>query len=91
MFFSFPLHPCVPLNIFCAFFLSLLDPKYYLLPLLGSKFPLDAAVGVNGRVWVSCKEPRQTIAVVRCIEMADPEGGGKGEAAVKAFLASSDV
>ena len=81
----------MPLNVFCAFFPSLLDPKYYLLPLLGSKFPLDAAVGVNGRVWVSCKEPRQTIAVVRCIEMADPEGGGKGEAAVKAFLASLDV
>ncbi|VDC00659.1 unnamed protein product [Peniophora sp. CBMAI 1063] len=70
---------------------NLLDPKHYLLPLLGSKFPLDAAVGVNGRVWVSCKEPKQTIAVVRCIEAADPEGGGKEENAVKAFLASLDV
>ena len=91
MFFSFPLHPCVPLNIFRAFFLSLLDPKYYLLPLLGSKFPLDAAVGVNGRVWVSCKEVKQTIAVVRCIDLADPEGGGKSAKDVEKFFRTLDV
>ncbi|TFY83104.1 hypothetical protein EWM64_g913 [Hericium alpestre] len=36
---------------------SLLDPHYFLLPFLGSRFPLDAAVGMNGRVW---KPPTQT-------------------------------
>jgi len=65
---------------------NLLDSKYFLLPLLGSKFPLDAAVGVNGKVWVSCKDVRQTIAVVRCIEFADPEGGGKGAKDVERFF-----
>lgn len=70
---------------------SLLDPKHFLLPLLGSRFPLDAAVGMNGRVWISAKELKQTIAVARCVEAADPEGGGMDEVAVKQFLNSLDI
>ena len=59
--------------------------------MLGSRFPLDAAIGVNGRVWISTKEPKHTIAVVRCIEAVDPDGGGMDEAAVKKFLNTLDV
>lgn len=69
----------------------LLDPDYFLLPMLGSRFPLDAAVGVNGRVWVSAKEVKQTIAVTRCIEAADPDGGGMDEISVKQFLNTLDL
>ncbi|KIK90707.1 hypothetical protein PAXRUDRAFT_831468 [Paxillus rubicundulus Ve08.2h10] len=64
----------------------LLDSKHFLLPLLGSRFPLEAAVGMNGRIWVSTKEMKQTIAVVRCIEAVDPYGGGMDEAGVKKLL-----
>ncbi|KAI0043180.1 exosome complex exonuclease RRP40 [Auriscalpium vulgare] len=69
---------------------NLLDPNHFLLPLLGSRFPLDAAVGVNGRVWISAKEPKQTIAAARCIEGADPDGGGMDQLALKMFLDSLD-
>lgn len=69
----------------------LLDPKHFLFPLLGARFPLETAVGINGRVWISCKDPRQTIAVARCIEAVDPDGGGMEEVAVKKFLGTLDV
>ncbi|OSD07413.1 exosome complex exonuclease RRP40 [Trametes coccinea BRFM310] len=69
----------------------LLDPKHFLFPLLGSRFPLETAVGINGRVWINCKEPRQTIAVARCIEAVDPDGGGMDELALKKFLGTLDV
>jgi len=62
-----------------------------LLPLLGAKFPLEAAVGVNGRVWISAKEPKQVIAMARCIEAADPDGGGKDEEELKAFVETLDT
>ncbi|KAF9485918.1 exosome complex exonuclease RRP40 [Pholiota conissans] len=65
---------------------ELLDPKHFLLPLLGGRFPLEVAVGLNGRVWVSAKEIKQTIALVRCIEAADPDGGGLDVQNIKSFL-----
>ncbi|KAJ7695658.1 hypothetical protein B0H17DRAFT_930203 [Mycena rosella] len=65
---------------------QLLDPKHFLLPLLGARFPLDAAVGVNGRVWVSAKDVREVIAISRCIESVDPDGGGMDEAGVTNLL-----
>ncbi|KJA21163.1 hypothetical protein HYPSUDRAFT_140916 [Hypholoma sublateritium FD-334 SS-4] len=70
---------------------DLLDPKHFLLPLLGGRFPLEVAVGLNGRVWVSAKEIKQTIAMVRCIEAADPDGGGMDAVAVKTFLETLEV
>ncbi|RPD62201.1 exosome complex exonuclease RRP40 [Lentinus tigrinus ALCF2SS1-7] len=69
----------------------LLDPQHFLFPLLGSRFPLESAIGMNGRVWVSTKDPRQVIAIARCIEAVDPDGGGMDEAAVKKFLTTLDV
>lgn len=57
-----------------------------MLPLLGARFPLEAAVGVNGRVWVSAKDVRETIAIARCIEAVDPDGGGMDEAGVTNLL-----
>ncbi|KAJ7288227.1 exosome complex exonuclease RRP40 [Mycena rebaudengoi] len=61
---------------------QLLDSKHFLLPLLGARFPLEAAVGVNGRVWISAKDVPETIAIARCIEAVDPDGGGMDEAGV---------
>jgi len=78
-----------PLFIYSS--LRLLDPKHFLLPLLGSRFPLEVAVGVNGKVWVSTKEIKHTIAIVRCIEAVDPDGGGMDEANVKKFLSKLDI
>jgi exosome complex component RRP40 len=70
---------------------NLLDPNYFLLPLLGSRFPLDAAVGMNGRVWISAKEVKQTIAAARCIEAADPDGGRMDQTAIKKFIGTLDL
>ncbi|KZT11905.1 exosome complex exonuclease RRP40 [Laetiporus sulphureus 93-53] len=69
----------------------LLDPKHFLLPLLGSKFPLETAVGLNGRVWVNAQDAKHIIAVSRCIEAVDPDGGGMDEAGVKKFLGTLDI
>jgi len=69
----------------------LLEPKHFLLPYLGSRFPLEVAVGTNGRVWVSTKEVRQTIAVSRCIEAVDPDGGGMDEAGLVKFCNTLDI
>ncbi|KAJ7819358.1 hypothetical protein B0H14DRAFT_2372667 [Mycena olivaceomarginata] len=66
----------------------LLDSTHFLLPLLGARFPLEAAVGVNGRVWVNAKDTREVIGIARCIEAVDPDGdgGGMDEAGVVEFL-----
>ncbi|PSR70521.1 hypothetical protein PHLCEN_2v13560 [Hermanssonia centrifuga] len=69
----------------------LLDPNHFLLPLLGSRFPLDAATGLNGRLWISTKEPKHIIAAVRCIEAVDPDGDGMDEIELKRFLGTLDI
>jgi exosome complex component RRP40 len=70
---------------------SLLDPNHFFLPLLGSKFPLEVAVGVNGRVWIDAKDTRHTIAVVRCIQQVDPDGGGMDASNLKQFLGTLEL
>lgn len=67
-------------------FSRLLDPKHFLLPFLGARFPLEAAVGMNGRVWISAKEVKQTIAIARCIRAVDPDGDGLGEDGLSKFF-----
>ncbi|KAH9936163.1 exosome complex exonuclease RRP40 [Fomitopsis serialis] len=69
----------------------LLDPNHFLLPMLGSRFPHETATGLNGRVWVNAREARHIIAVSRCIEAADPDGGGMSEAEMKKFLGTLDI
>ncbi|KIY64169.1 hypothetical protein CYLTODRAFT_425453 [Cylindrobasidium torrendii FP15055 ss-10] len=69
----------------------LLDPSHFLLPLLGSKIPLEVAVGVNGRVWISTKEPKHTIAICRAIEAADPDGGAMDQKDITMFIGSLDI
>ncbi|KAF9468484.1 hypothetical protein BDZ94DRAFT_1245466 [Collybia nuda] len=70
---------------------ELLDPNHFLLPLLGGRFPLEVAVGMNGRVWVNAKEPKLVIVISRCIEAADPDGSGLNETGVKTLLGELDV
>ena len=69
----------------------LLDSKHFLLPLLGSRFSLVVAVGVNGRVWVSSQDPRHVIATMRCIDKVDPAGENMDEIRAKAFLGTLDI
>lgn len=85
--FSYP----VPYTVHVNVHVRLLDPEHFLLSLLGSRFPLESATGMNGRVWVTAKDARQIIAIARCIEAADPDGGGMDEAALKKFLDTLDV
>ena len=46
---------------------------------------------MNGRVWVNAKERKHIIAISRCIEGVDPDGGGMDEAGVKTLLGTLDV
>ena len=69
----------------------LLDPEHFLLPLIGAQIPLEVAVGMNGRVWINSSEAKHIIAVARCIEGVDPDGGGMSETAVRLFLKNSDL
>ncbi|KAF8827543.1 hypothetical protein HHX47_DHR4000345 [Lentinula edodes] len=65
---------------------QLLDPKYFLLPLLGSLFPLEIAVGLNGRVWISSQDAKRTIAIAQAIEAADPDAQGMDEDGIRTLL-----
>ncbi|KAF9267339.1 exosome complex exonuclease RRP40 [Marasmius fiardii PR-910] len=69
---------------------QLLDPNHFLLPLLGGLFPLEVAIGLNGRLWINSKEPKQIIAIARAIEATDPGGDGLDELGVKALLEKID-
>lgn len=86
---------CIPPDPTCRFdtdkICSLLDPKHFLLPFLGSRFPLEAAVGMNGRVWISAKEVKQTIVAIRCIEAVDPNGGDMDEGGIKKFFSRLEI
>jgi len=66
------------------------DPSHFLLPLLGSEFLMEVAVGMNGKVWVYAKELRQIICMSRCIEAVDPDGDGLDELGVKSLLKTLD-
>lgn len=46
---------------------------------------------MNGRVWINAKEVKDTIAVVRCIELVDPENGGADATEVKKFLNTMEL
>ncbi|KIM43269.1 hypothetical protein M413DRAFT_444084 [Hebeloma cylindrosporum] len=70
---------------------ELLDPKHFLLPLLGRRFPLEVAVGLNGRVWVNAKDIKHTIALVRCIEATDLDGGGLDAEGIQQLLNTLDI
>jgi exosome complex component RRP40 len=87
---------CVFLFPFPFFFLylnfgRLLDPKHFLLPYIGARFPFEAAIGMNGRVWINTKSVKQTIAISRCIEAVDPDGGNMNETELIKFLNTVDV
>jgi len=68
-----------------------MNPNHFLLPMLGSEFPLEAATGLNGRVWVNAKATKHVIAISRCIEAVDPDGGGMDERSVKQFLSTLEI
>ncbi|KAJ3972957.1 hypothetical protein EV361DRAFT_867277 [Lentinula raphanica] len=65
---------------------QLLDPKHFLLPLLGSLFPLEIAVGLNGRIWINSQDAKRIIAIAQVIEAADPDAQGMGESDIRTLL-----
>ena len=65
-------------------------PKYFLLPMLGALFTVETAVGMNDRVWVNAKEARHIVAIARCIEAVDPDGGRMTQEDVKMLLLAPD-
>jgi exosome complex component RRP40 len=52
---------------------------------------MEVAVGMNGRVWISAEEVKQTIAIARCIEAVDPDGGGLDQDGVKKYFNTLDL
>ncbi|KAJ4482015.1 exosome complex exonuclease RRP40 [Lentinula aciculospora] len=65
---------------------QLLDPKHFLLPLLGSLFPLEIAVGLNGRVWIDSQDSKRIIAITHAIEATDPDTQGMGEDEIRTLV-----
>lgn len=50
-----------------------------------------AAIRINGSAWANSKEPKHVIAIVRAIEVADPDGGNMDELQAKKFLGTLDM
>ena len=48
-------------------------------------------MGANGRVWITAKSVKQTIAIGRCIEAVDPDGAGEDIDGVNKLFATLDV
>jgi exosome complex component RRP40 len=69
--------------------LRLLSPEYRLFEILSSRFPFETAIGINGRVWVSAKEPKHVIALARCIEAADEQNPTDSQ--LKSFIATLEI
>ncbi|KAE9391030.1 exosome complex exonuclease RRP40 [Gymnopus androsaceus JB14] len=69
---------------------QLLDPNHFLLPLLGSLFPLEIAVGLNGRVWINSQDAKRIIAITQAIEAADPDAQGMDEHNITNLLEDLD-
>ncbi len=56
---------------------KLLNPNCVLLKKLGESIPFEIAVGMNGRIWVRAKTPKETICLANAIwaseHMTNPE------------------
>eukprot|EP00301_Raphidiophrys_heterophryoidea_P018598 c3598_g1_i1.p1 GENE.c3598_g1_i1~~c3598_g1_i1.p1 ORF type:complete len:117 (-),score=16.01 c3598_g1_i1:94-444(-) len=48
----------------------LLHPQCSVVQVLGTHFPFEVTVGVNGRVWVKSSKPRTTIIASRIMQLA---------------------
>ena len=49
----------------------LLSPESVLLKLLGQTLKFEIAIGINGRIWVRAKEPKETICIANAIWAAE--------------------
>ncbi|KXS20375.1 hypothetical protein M427DRAFT_94422 [Gonapodya prolifera JEL478] len=67
---------------------NLLLPKFPLLPTLGTRFPFETAVGVNGRVWISAATEPRIAAVARCVVLADRRPWGQVKGVVEGVVGS---
>lgn len=48
---------------------SLLEKDCYILKRLGSEFGFEIAAGMNGRVWIKGKDPKDTVFIANMIEL----------------------
>ncbi|KAG8907853.1 exosome non-catalytic core subunit rrp40 [Tulasnella sp. 403] len=81
--------PVSPCNLTPDPLPRLFDPSFFLLPVLGAKFPLEVVLGLNGRIWIRSSEEETTIAAARCIEAVDQLGYDENQ--VKQFLKQLDL
>jgi exosome complex component RRP40 len=65
----------------------LLDPGCALLSALGKAMPFEAAVGLNGLVWVQAPEERHCAAVAAALEAAEFVSEAQGEQLAARFIA----
>ncbi|KAJ2478244.1 exosome non-catalytic core subunit rrp40 [Coemansia sp. RSA 2131] len=64
----------------------LLNAKAPVLNALGDQVPFEAAVGVNGRVWINAGAPEKTILVVNAIKNSEYLDGKQSKQMVKELL-----
>jgi exosome complex component RRP40 len=79
------LHFFVQRSSFCRLY----NPEFFLLKMIGERFPMEVVVGMNGRVWIRTTEAKHTIAVARCIEAVDDSA--LTEDKTKKLLSSLDL
>lgn len=57
-------------NVNLNFAYSLLNVENPILRTLGKRMPYEIAIGVNGKIWVKCKESKQVFSIIRTLEAA---------------------
>ncbi|XP_023018815.1 exosome complex component Rrp40 [Leptinotarsa decemlineata] len=58
-------------NISLGLAQKLLDIENPLLRTLGKKFPYEIAIGVNGKVWINCKQSKDVNTLIKTFEFAE--------------------
>lgn len=58
-------------NISLKLSYSLLNIENPLLRTLGKRIPFEIAIGVNGKVWLKCKESKSMLTIIKAFEAAE--------------------
>ncbi|KAG5888571.1 hypothetical protein JTB14_029868 [Gonioctena quinquepunctata] len=59
------------INISLRLTQTLLDIENPLLRIMAKKFPYEVVIGVNGKVWINCKQSKDIITLIKTFEVAD--------------------
>jgi exosome complex RNA-binding protein Rrp4 len=71
-------------NIVIICVIRLMVPTCTVLEVLGSRFPFEITVGMNGRVWIKSKNPRLVVNISRTIQ----NSRGKNETELRDLIES---